>query len=144
MTSLMTDNLILVGICLFALLLVGFIFSRLYRRASKERSFVRTGLGGQKVVMDGGAIVFPVFHETSGQHEHAEARSARAPARTACSPRTACASTWSSRSSCASSRRRKASPTPRRRSASARSIRSSCRSWSKTSSSTRCAPPRSR
>ena len=25
---------------------------------------MRTGLGGQKVVMDGGAIVFPVFHET--------------------------------------------------------------------------------
>ena len=44
--------------------MIGLIFSRLYRRSSKERSFVRTGLGGQKVVMDGGAIVFPVFHET--------------------------------------------------------------------------------
>ena len=27
----------------------------LYLRSSKERAFVRTGLGGQKVVMDGGA-----------------------------------------------------------------------------------------
>jgi uncharacterized membrane protein YqiK len=55
---------ILVGIGFVALIVIGFIFARLYRRSSKERSFVRTGLGGQKVVMDGGAIVFPVFHDT--------------------------------------------------------------------------------
>ncbi|MEM6857001.1 MAG: flotillin domain-containing protein [Pseudomonadota bacterium] len=36
----------------------------LYRRASKETAFVRTGVGGEKVVMNGGALVFPVFHET--------------------------------------------------------------------------------
>lgn len=35
----------------------------LYRRASAEQAFVRTGLGGQKVVMSGGAIVMPIFHE---------------------------------------------------------------------------------
>ncbi|WP_116813225.1 flotillin family protein [Steroidobacter cummioxidans] len=64
MSDLMLENLILAGIAFFALLVVGIIFSRLYRRSSKERAFVRTGLGGQKVVMDGGAIVFPVFHET--------------------------------------------------------------------------------
>ena len=57
------NTLILVGIAFGALLAIGLIFSRLYRRSSKERSFVRTGLGGQKVVMDGGALVFPVFHE---------------------------------------------------------------------------------
>jgi uncharacterized membrane protein YqiK len=57
------NTLILVGIAFFALIAIGLIFSRLYRRSSKERSFVRTGLGGQKVVMDGGALVFPVFHE---------------------------------------------------------------------------------
>lgn len=38
-------------------------FARLYRRASAEQAFVRTGLGGQKVVMSGGAIVMPIFHE---------------------------------------------------------------------------------
>ncbi|HUM92150.1 MAG TPA: flotillin family protein [Candidatus Competibacter sp.] len=54
---------ILAGIALFGLLTVGLVFSRLYRRSSKELAFVRTGLGGQKVVMDGGAIVLPVFHE---------------------------------------------------------------------------------
>jgi len=60
----MIDILIIVGIVFLAVLVIGFIFARLYRRSSKERAFVRTGLGGQKVVMDGGAIVFPVFHDT--------------------------------------------------------------------------------
>ncbi|MCL2344708.1 MAG: SPFH domain-containing protein [Desulfobulbus sp.] len=54
---------LLVGIVLLGLFIIGLVFSRLYRRSSKELSFVRTGLGGQKVVMDGGAIVLPVFHE---------------------------------------------------------------------------------
>ena len=39
-------------------------FARLYRRSSKEISFVRTGFGGQKVIVNGGALVFPVLHET--------------------------------------------------------------------------------
>lgn len=61
MTNLI-DVAILAGIVLVALFAIGFVFSRLYQRASKERSFVRTGLGGQKVVMDGGAMKLPVFH----------------------------------------------------------------------------------
>ena len=51
-------------IIIIALLTIGLIFSRLYKRASKEISFVRTGFGGQKVIMDGGALVLPVLHET--------------------------------------------------------------------------------
>jgi uncharacterized membrane protein YqiK len=35
----------------------------LYRRSSKEVAFVRTGLGGQKVVVNGGAFVLPIVHE---------------------------------------------------------------------------------
>jgi len=35
----------------------------LYLRSSKERSFVRTGLGGTKVVLGGGALVLPILHE---------------------------------------------------------------------------------
>jgi len=35
----------------------------LYLRSSKERAFVRTGLGGQKVVLDGGAFVLPIVHD---------------------------------------------------------------------------------
>ena len=37
----------------------------LYVRSSKDRAFVRTGLGGQKVVLDGGAFVLPVLHEAT-------------------------------------------------------------------------------
>jgi uncharacterized membrane protein YqiK len=51
-------------IILIALFSVGLVFARLYHRASKEIAFVRTGLGGEKVVRDGGALVLPVMHET--------------------------------------------------------------------------------
>lgn len=61
------DNIIeitgIAGIALVGLLTIGFVFARLYKRSTKELAFVRTGLGGQKVIMDGGAIVLPVFHE---------------------------------------------------------------------------------
>ena len=36
----------------------------LYQRATKEIAFVRTGQGGQKVVVNGGAFVIPVLHDT--------------------------------------------------------------------------------
>lgn len=57
------DILILIGIILVALVTIGLIFARLYKRSSKEVAFVRTGLGGQKVIMNGGAVVFPILHE---------------------------------------------------------------------------------
>ena len=60
-----TNILVLGSIVLISLLAIGLVFARLYHRASKERAFVRTGLGGQKVVKDGGAMVLPVFHETT-------------------------------------------------------------------------------
>ncbi|NHK27012.1 flotillin family protein [Parvularcula flava] len=58
-----TDVGIIAGIVFIALMAIGLIFARLYRRSSKEVSFVRTGFGGQKVIMNGGALVFPVLHE---------------------------------------------------------------------------------
>lgn len=60
----MLPYLIYAGIALATLLVLGLILARLYRRASKEIGFVRTGLGGERVVMNGGALVLPVFHET--------------------------------------------------------------------------------
>lgn len=51
-------------IILIALFALGLVFARLYHRASKEIAFVRTGLGGERVVRDGGALVLPVLHET--------------------------------------------------------------------------------
>ena len=58
-----TDILVIAGIIVVALITLGLILSRLYQRASKEVSFVRTGFGGQKVIINGGALVFPVLHE---------------------------------------------------------------------------------
>jgi len=51
------------AIIIIGLIAIGLIMARLYRRASKETSFVRTGFGGQKVIVNGGAIVLPVLHE---------------------------------------------------------------------------------
>ena len=50
-------------VVVIALLAIGLIFAKLYKRATKETAFVRTGLGGEKVIKDGGAIVLPVVHE---------------------------------------------------------------------------------
>jgi uncharacterized membrane protein YqiK len=46
-----------------AVALLVWLMNWLYLRSSKERAFVRTGLGGQKVVMNGGAFVLPIVHE---------------------------------------------------------------------------------
>jgi uncharacterized membrane protein YqiK len=46
-----------------AVAVVFWLLHWLYLRSSKERAFVRTGLGGQKVVLDGGAFVLPIVHE---------------------------------------------------------------------------------
>lgn len=60
----LTFILIMSGVGFIVLLTIGLIFAKLYVRATKEIAFVRTGLGGEKVVKDGGAICLPVLHET--------------------------------------------------------------------------------
>lgn len=57
-------NVLLVVIAAVVIIVVAWLlFWWLYRRATKELSFVRTGFGGQKVVMNSGAIVLPVLHD---------------------------------------------------------------------------------
>jgi uncharacterized membrane protein YqiK len=56
---------IILGAILVFLLLIGLILGRLYRRATREVSLVKTGAGGKRVIMDGGAIVVPLLHEVS-------------------------------------------------------------------------------
>ena len=56
-------SIILLAIVIIAILVV--VAAWLYERASRELSLVRTGLGGRKVVLDGGVIVLPYFHKVS-------------------------------------------------------------------------------
>jgi uncharacterized membrane protein YqiK len=63
MDSNFVNILMIAAVVIIALLTLGMILARLYRRASKEISFVRTGFRGQRVVMNGGALVLPVLHE---------------------------------------------------------------------------------
>ena len=56
-------SIILLVIALVVILVV--VAAWLYERASREVSLVRTGLGGRKVVLDGGVIVLPYFHNVS-------------------------------------------------------------------------------
>ena len=51
------------GIVLFSLIVMGIILTRLYRRATKDVALIRTGFGGEKVVLNGGVMVVPVLHE---------------------------------------------------------------------------------
>jgi len=55
--------LIYAGIALLALVVMGIILTRLYRRATKDIALIRTGFGGEKVVLNGGIMVIPVLHE---------------------------------------------------------------------------------
>ncbi len=52
-------------VTVIAIVGIGFIFTRLYTRSTKEKAYVRTGLGGQKVIKDGGAIVIGMIHEVT-------------------------------------------------------------------------------
>ena len=56
---------VILGLVVVAIVvvIVVWLMNWLYLRSSKERAFVRTGLGGQKVVMNGGAFVMPIVHE---------------------------------------------------------------------------------
>ncbi len=51
-------------ILLTILIAVGvYLLHWLYRHSSKDQAFVRTGSGGEKVVMGGGALVIPIIHD---------------------------------------------------------------------------------
>src|SRR4029453_7505797 len=64
MTGAQLGQLALALVVLGALVaIVAWLLNWLYLRSSKERAFVRTGFGGQKVVVNGGALVLPIIHE---------------------------------------------------------------------------------
>jgi flotillin len=53
-----------IGVVLLLLVSIATVITRLYRKASANMAFVRTGMGGVKVVQDGGTLVIPVVHQT--------------------------------------------------------------------------------
>lgn len=63
MPASLMNVLIYAGIVLLALVVIGIILTRLYRRATKDVALIRTGFGGEKVVLNGGIMVIPVLHE---------------------------------------------------------------------------------
>ena len=53
-------------IVLLVLACLGVLFlNRYYRKATREGALVRTGLGGQRVVLDGGCLALPILHKVS-------------------------------------------------------------------------------
>jgi uncharacterized membrane protein YqiK len=48
-----------------AVVIAVYLLRWLYQRSTKETAFVRTGFGGEKVVVSGGAFVIPVLHDIS-------------------------------------------------------------------------------
>ena len=54
--------IILIGL---AIAIAVYLLHWLYRRTSKEVSFVRSGLGGEKVIISGGAFVLPIIHNVT-------------------------------------------------------------------------------
>lgn len=57
-------DIIAIIILLTILIAVGvYLLHWLYRHSSKDQSFVRTGSGGERVVMGGGALVIPIIHD---------------------------------------------------------------------------------
>jgi len=58
-------SLIVGGVIICAVILLGFFVARLYHRTTQDEAFVRTGFGGAKVIVEGGAMIFPVLHEVS-------------------------------------------------------------------------------
>jgi uncharacterized membrane protein YqiK len=60
-----TSQVVLVAFGAVMMLLFGIlvVVTRLYHKAAADEAFVRTGVGGRRCIIDGGAIVVPVVHE---------------------------------------------------------------------------------
>jgi uncharacterized membrane protein YqiK len=60
-------NVIFVGggivLAVFLLVMIFTILSRFYRRCGADEALVRTGSGGNKVVIGGGILVYPILHQ---------------------------------------------------------------------------------
>lgn len=66
MTSGMIGAVILwLIVAIVGIAVIVYLLHWLYHRSTKEVSFVRTGFGGETVVINGGALVLPIIHEVT-------------------------------------------------------------------------------
>ncbi len=63
MNTILLGLVVPAALILLAIIVIGFAFSRMYQRSTREVSLVKTGTGGRKVIIDGGTLVVPVLHE---------------------------------------------------------------------------------
>ncbi len=61
----MNSTLAWILLIVVAAAIVVVVLARLYVRGTRETSLVKTGVGGRRVVMDGGVIAIPYFHQIS-------------------------------------------------------------------------------
>jgi len=61
----MTNTILWTVAIIIVLAVVIVVLAWFYERGTREVSLVRTGVGGRKVVMDGGTLALPYFHEIS-------------------------------------------------------------------------------
>jgi len=57
------DVIAIIILAAIVIAVAAYLLHWLYRRSTKDVSFVRTGFGGEKVVMGGGAMVLPILHD---------------------------------------------------------------------------------
>ena len=61
----MTNTILWTIAIIIVLAVIIVVLAWFYERGTREVSLVRTGVGGRKVVMDGGTLAIPYFHEIS-------------------------------------------------------------------------------
>ena len=59
----MTPQLLIPAVLLASLFAIACIYAMLYKKVPRGIALVRTGLSGRKVIIDGGCLRLPVFHE---------------------------------------------------------------------------------
>lgn len=55
----------ILGGAIALILLLGVVISLLYKRSTKDLAYVRTGYGGEKIILNNGAFVLPILHKVT-------------------------------------------------------------------------------
>ena len=64
-TGLIGSIILWLIVAIIVIAVVAYLLNWLYHRSTKEMAFVRTGFGGETVVIDGGALVLPIVHQVT-------------------------------------------------------------------------------